>query len=72
MNHTSSAKQTNQYLIKCLTDDVLELKNDIKQIAEMLSYIKERIESNYEVIITPTEEEKKEDKGWLQSIIYHN
>ena len=56
MNHTSSAKQTNQYLIKRLTDDVLELKNDIKQIAEMLSYIKQRIESNYEVIITTTEE----------------
>ena len=69
MNHTSSAKQTNQYLIKRLTDDVLELKNDLKQIAEMLSYIKEGLESNYEVIITPTQEEEK--KGWFQSIIYH-
>ena len=31
MNHTSSAKQTNQYLIKRLTDDVVELKKELEE-----------------------------------------
>ena len=43
---TKDVTQTNQYLIKRLTDDVLELKNDLKEIAEMISYIKKSFEND--------------------------
>ena len=51
-------KKTNQYLLKRLTDDVLELKKELNEIKELVSYIKEEIKKN-----TTT----AETKGWIFS-----
>lgn len=52
----SEIKKTNQYLLKRLTDDVLELKKELQEIKELISYIKEQIKKDKE---TP--------KGWIFS-----
>ena len=51
-------KKTNQYLLKRLTDDVVELKKELNEIKELVSYIKEEIKKN-----TTTAEKK----GWIFS-----
>ena len=51
-------KKTNQYLLKRLTDDVVELKKELNEIKELVSYIKEEIKKN---TTTP------ETKGWIFS-----
>ena len=51
-------KKTNQYLLKRLTDDVVELKKELNEIKELVSYIKEEIIKN-----TTT----AETKGWIFS-----
>tara|TARA_R100001086_G_scaffold238643_1_gene163530 strand:+ start:1376 stop:1549 length:174 start_codon:yes stop_codon:yes gene_type:complete len=51
-------KKTNQYLLKRLTDDVVELKKELNEIKELVSYIKEEIIKN---TTTP------ETKGWIFS-----
>ena len=43
---TKNVTNTNQYLIKRLTDDVLELKKELNEVAEMVSYIKKCFEND--------------------------
>ena len=43
---TKNVTNTNQYLIKRLTDDVLELKKELNEVAEMVSYIKKSFEND--------------------------
>jgi hypothetical protein len=53
-------KQSNQYLIKMLTQDVLELKKEVKDLNDLLKPVVQKIEKDNKV---PTDDEIS--KGWF-------